>query len=82
MYYDPNNIVQSKAFIDAKRKLRLVLSCVSSMPYFNHCEKILLIDEYFESLNNLTQEKSLNAQKENVLVKINSFQQQTTNNNS
>ncbi|KAH7693325.1 GTPase activating protein and VPS9 domains 1, partial [Aphelenchoides avenae] len=31
-YYDPANIVQCKAFVDAKRKLRLVLSSAANVP--------------------------------------------------
>ncbi|KAI6209735.1 GTPase-activating protein and VPS9 domain-containing protein 1 [Aphelenchoides besseyi] len=32
VYYDPANITQCKAFIDAKRKLRLVLSSAANIP--------------------------------------------------
>jgi hypothetical protein len=31
-YYDPTNITQCKAFLDAKRKLRLVLSSSANIP--------------------------------------------------
>lgn len=31
-YYDPANITQCKAFLDAKRKLRLVLSSAANIP--------------------------------------------------
>jgi hypothetical protein len=32
IYYDPDNLTQCRAFLDAKRKLRLVLSSVGSLP--------------------------------------------------
>lgn len=32
LYYDPDNLTQCQAFIDVKRKLRLVLSSVASLP--------------------------------------------------
>lgn len=35
-FYDPSNLSQCRAFIDAKRKLRLVLSSASLTPMFNY----------------------------------------------
>ncbi|KAL3990942.1 Vacuolar sorting protein 9 (VPS9) domain family protein [Acanthocheilonema viteae] len=32
LYYDPDNLTQCRAFVDVKRKLRLVLSSVASLP--------------------------------------------------
>ncbi|VDO24851.1 unnamed protein product [Onchocerca flexuosa] len=32
LYYDPDNLIQCRAFVDVKRKLRLVLSSVASLP--------------------------------------------------
>ncbi|VDN56853.1 unnamed protein product [Dracunculus medinensis] len=32
LYYDPNNLLQCRAFLDVKRKLRLVLSSFGSVP--------------------------------------------------
>ncbi|KAL3104222.1 hypothetical protein niasHS_002249 [Heterodera schachtii] len=37
-YYDPNNLTRCKAFLDAKRKLRLVLSWTTNLPYASHCQ--------------------------------------------
>ncbi|TKR80603.1 hypothetical protein L596_014654 [Steinernema carpocapsae] len=71
-YYDPANISNCRAFVDAKRKLRLVLSSVGNCPFISNSRKENQSRERFELMEylKLLLAESINARDTTLTAQI------------